>query len=308
MPTPETARPAQALTPKTDTGFWDCIDAVLVVNLKHRTDRWERIHAILRRHLPQEKIVRVDAVYGKQLPGFGEPPWFTARTSEQVAGVRAGAAGCCLSHRKAIEMARAVGYQRILLMEDDAEFFNELDTPEGDAIAQVLRQDDGWDLFYLGYYQRLNKHHVVSRHDCDGRALELWRIRGPLMLHAAVIHERVFDKMLDDLPNPDNPWWWMTYWGSIDSWIYNKFGRDPKVRIWATDPKLIMQYVSYSDICGRDLKPEEAIGTHFESTMVPLDAKAFERCIARTPGERVYQFVKRAGRCIRCRLLGFKKT
>ena len=222
--------------------------------------------------------------------------------------MKAGSAGCCLSHRKAIEIAKAAGYERILLMEDDADFYNELDTPEGDMIAEVLRLDDGWDMFYLGYYQRLNKHHIVERRVIDDRQFELRRIRGPLMLHAAVIHERVFDKMLAGLPTVDTIWHWVSYWGSIDSWIYNRFGRDRRVRIWACEPKLVMQVVSHSDICGRPLTVEESIGTHRSSKLVSLKADAFERSIPVRPHMQCYQLYKRAMRVLRDRLLGYRKT
>lgn len=289
-------------------GFWSCIDAVMVVNLKHRTDRWDRMHRILSKHLPDERIIRVDAEYGKELPGFAQKPWFTDRTSEKVAHMKAGSAGCCLSHRKAIEMAKAAGYQRILLMEDDADFYNELDTAEGDMIAELLAKPNGWDMFYLGYYQRLNKHHIVERRVIDGRQFELRRIRGPLMLHAAVIHERVFDKMLAGLPTKANIWQWVSYWGSIDAWIYNKFGRKRSVRIWACEPKLVMQVVSYSDICGRPLTVEESIGTHRTSKLVSLTADAFNRSIPVRPHMKLYQLYKRSMRFAKDRLRGYRKT
>lgn len=310
QPTTASSSPLSDRTIRSTTrkGFWACIDAVMVVNLKHRTDRWERMHAILSRHLPEEKIIRVDAEYGKELPGFGDKPWFTQRTSEKVAHMKAGSAGCCLSHRKAIEMAKAAGYERILLMEDDADFYNELDSPEGDMIAELLTNPNSWDMFYLGYYQRLNKFHIVERRVIEGRQFELRRIRGPLMLHAAVIHRRVFDKMLAGLPTKGNIWQWVSYWGSIDAWIYNKFGRKRSVRIWACEPKLIMQVVSYSDICGRPLTVEESIGTHRTTKLVSLTASAFERSIPVRPHTKAYQLYKRAMRVTKDRLLGFRKT
>jgi hypothetical protein len=288
--------------------FWSCIDAVYVVNLKHRTDRWDRMHKILRKHLPEEKIVRVDAELGSSLPGYGEKPWFTKRTDETVTRVKAGSAGCCLSHRKAIELARAAGHRRILLMEDDADFYNELDTPEGDRIAELLQDDDAWDMFYLGYYQRVNKHHVVQRDVIDGRKFELRRIRGPLMLHAAVIHERIFDELLAGLPNKQDIWRWTSYWGSIDSWIYNAFGRQRHIRIWACEPKLVMQIVSHSDICGRPLTVEESIGTHRTSTVISLDADAFAQSLPVSAHTKLYQTYKRSMRLVKDRFLGYRKT
>ncbi|MEM9348002.1 MAG: glycosyltransferase family 25 protein [Planctomycetota bacterium] len=309
---PDTDSPA-SLTPSESlreplSPFWQQIDAAMVVNLAHRTDRWERIHGILSKHLPEDRIVRVDAIKGVDLPGYKQTPWFRDHTPEKVSIVKAGAAGCCLSHRKAIEMARHAGYRRILLLEDDADFQNEVDGLEGDAVAGVLQDESSWDMLYLGYYQKYNKHYVAKRIEIDGKPFELRRIRGPLMLHAAVIHERIFDSMLAGLPDPDNPWPWMAYWGSIDAWIQNRFGRDPGVRIWATEPKLVMQVVTWSDICGRMLTEEESQGTHRPVEVTPLDERAFERSIPLSLGERCYQRYKYGTRQLKARLFGHKKT
>ncbi|MBX2853301.1 MAG: glycosyltransferase family 25 protein [Phycisphaeraceae bacterium] len=280
----------------------------MVVNLAERTDRWERISGILSKHLPADQVVRVDAIKGVDLPGYKQRPWFRDHTPEKVSTMKAGAAGCCLSHRKAIEMARDAGYRRILLLEDDADFQNELDGPEGDAVASVLKDDSAWDMFYLGYYQKHNKHYVAKRLEIDGKPFELRRIRGPLMLHAAVIHERVFDAMLDGLPNPKNPWPWMAYWGSVDAWIQNRFGRDPRIRIWATEPKLVMQVATWSDICGRMLTEAESQGMHRPTHATPLDEHAFERSVPLSLGERCYQLYKYGSRRLKARLFGHKKT
>lgn len=300
---------AQSETSRQDeASFWKHIDAAMVVNLAERTDRWERISGILSKHLPAERIVRVDALKGIDLPGYKHKPWFSKKTSDQVAVVKAGAAGCCLSHRKAIEMAKQAGYRRVLLLEDDADFQNELDGPEGEAVGSVLEDDSAWDMFYLGYYQKHNKHYVAKQMDIKGQPFELRRIRGPLMLHAAVIHERIFDALLDGLPAPDNPWPWMAYWGSIDAWIQNRFGRDPHLRIWATEPKLVMQVATWSDICGRMLTEEESQGTHRPTYAEQLDKQAFERSIPLGLGDRIYQTYKYGSRRLKARLFGHTKT
>lgn len=288
--------------------FWSQIDAALVINLKTRDDRWQRIKSILGEHLPEDRIVRVDAVLGRELPGFGEKPWFTARTPEHVARHKAGAAGCCLSHRKAIQTAKDHGYKRMLVLEDDADFINPLDTPEGDAVADVLEDMDAWDMFYLGFNQRVNKHHVVRSIENDGQRLDLLRIRGPLMTHAMIFNERIYDALLEGLPTQKNIWRWMTYWGSIDSWVHNRFGRQRGVKIWGTEPKLVLQIADYSDIAGRPLTVAESQGTHKASKMIPLDLESFENELPLKPLEVAQQLYKRNLRVLKARLLGHKKT
>lgn len=288
--------------------FWDLIDAILIINLKHRNDRWEKIYAKLEEFGVAHKAVQIEAVDGKTLPSYLKKPWFRDSTPEDVARMKAGSAGCCLSHRKALEYASEHGFGRILLMEDDALFRSNLHARDGEVVAQVLAQKDKWDMFYLGFYQRLNKHHVAVSEKIDNQTFELWRIRGPLMFHATVINSAIYEKLLAGLPTQENIWPWMTYWGSIDSWIYNYFGRDSRIKIWATMPKLVVQTPNYSDICGRVLSVEESEGSHRESKLVPLGFEEFERCIDLRLHERVYQTFKRTGRLIRARLLGYHKT
>jgi hypothetical protein len=290
------------------SGFWDAIDAILIVNLAHRTDRWERLSGTLSQIGVADKIHRIDAIDGKTLPGYLAPPWFRARTPEPVARMKAGSAGCCLSHRKAIAYAREKGFERVLVMEDDAHFLDDLTGPEGDAVAELLREDGQWHMLYLGFYQKLNKHHVARRLTLNSKPFELWRIRGPLMFHATVLHHSVYDRLLHGLPTVANIWSWMTYWGSMDAWIYNRFGRDRNVMIWATMPKLVVQVANYSDICGRVLTTGESEGSHIESKLVPLDYPAFEATLDLTAGEKVLQVLKRSGRVARAWLFGYRKT
>lgn len=292
----------------TSSTFWEQVDAILVINLAHRTDRWEKLYTKLAGIGVADKVHRIDAIYGRSLPGYLERPWFSRRTPEAVARMKAGSAGCCLSHRKAIEFARDRGFRHILLLEDDALFNNDLTGREGELIAEVLADDQLWDMFYLGFYQRLNKHHVAHEETIDGHTFKLMRIRGPLMFHATMINQRIYDRLLDELPSTDNIWSWMTYWGSIDAWIQNRFGRDRTIRIWGTQPRLVVQEANYSDICEYVLSVEESEGTHFKSIMIPLGADAFERCLDLSTLEKAHQVLKRGNRWLRARLLGHKKT
>ena len=296
------------MTATASTTFWNQIDAILIVNLAHRSDRWERLHGKLTEIGVADKVHRIDAIDGKMLQGFSRAPWFTAQTPEAVARMRAGSAGCCLSHRKAIEYARARGFARVLLMEDDARFLNDLTGREGEMIGEVLADPQRWDMFYLGFYQKRCRYRVMAHEMIDGSPFELWRIRGPLMFHATVLNRRVYDRLLDGLPVEDNIWSWTSYWGSMDAWIQNRFGRSRTVRIWATMPKLVVQHANYSDICGRILTTEESEGSHFEMATIPLDADAFERSLDRSPFEAIHQTLKRTSRVLRARLRGFRKV
>jgi GR25 family glycosyltransferase involved in LPS biosynthesis len=288
--------------------FWDGIDAVLIINLAHRKDRWDRLYKTLEEIGVADKVHRIDAVLGKNLTGYLQRPWFRDHTPERVSIMKAGAAGCCLSQKKVMAYAKEKGFKRILMLEDDAFFKDDLTGRQGEMIAEIMRQDDAWDMVYLGYYQRKNKHFVAKREEIDGNPFELWRIRGPLYNHAIVMNDKVVDAWLKALPDEKNIWPWMTYWGSIDAWVQNKFGRDSNVKIWAPNPHLVGQKSSFSDILGREMSEEESAGTHRELTFVPLEQEAFERTLDRQPSEIMHQALKRSLRVFRAWLFGYKKT
>jgi glycosyl transferase family 25 len=288
--------------------FWDQIDAILVINLKHRNDRWEKLLSELKVFGVDKKAVRIEAIDGKKLPGYNQKPWFTKKTPENVAKMKAGSAGCCLSHRKAIEFAKAQGYKRILLMEDDARFKEEFNEAADDFLSQFLRNINQCDMLYLGFYQKTCVHVPTQKVHQDGLDYEIWKIRGPLMLHATVINERIYNRLLAGLPTAKVIWPWMTYWGSIDSWIQNKLGRQNNVYIYGCRPNLVVQHANYSDICGRLLTVEESEGTHRESKLIPISEKNFNESVELPLIQKVQQTFKRTGRVVRAYCFGYSKT
>ena len=92
-----------------------------VINLKERTDRWEKIV----NNFKDFKILRIDAIKTDQ-----------------------GAIGCFKSHQKAIEVAKQLNMDKIFVLEDDClpcENFKERFT----IIKNYLETHKNWDL-YLG--------------------------------------------------------------------------------------------------------------------------------------------------------------
>ena len=102
---------------------WNLVDAIAVINLDSCTERMVALREKNGNIIPLEKLYRISAVYGRELPGYGKEPWFTPRTMER-ASYWGGAAGCVLSHRRAIETAREKGWRNVLIIEDDVEFQN----------------------------------------------------------------------------------------------------------------------------------------------------------------------------------------
>src|SRR6478609_5541833 len=59
--------------------FWQMIDGVVVINLDSRPDRWTQFQAATRDIIPAEKLHRLTARLGRDIPGYNQRPWFRGR-------------------------------------------------------------------------------------------------------------------------------------------------------------------------------------------------------------------------------------
>lgn len=224
--------------------FWQSIDAICVINLDHRTDRWESIHTqLLRLGVGEEKIHRISAVWGKELPGYKKGRLFRHCTEEEAL-FWAGRAGCELSHKKCIQYISDHGWQKALILEDDAVFVHNLDGAVGEMLSDVANRFAEWDLFYLGmtpYFSKAEKKQGITE-------TTVARIMGPLCTHAYVISSGGCKKMLSRFPQEENIWKWLAFHVSYDSWIANEIGRSYGYTVWGCYPNLCIQGEFYSDI------------------------------------------------------------
>lgn len=260
----------------TPSPFWEAVDAVCVINLAHRTDRWEDISRQLERcGAPAEKIHRIDAVWGKKLPGFGTHRLFRGCTEEESL-FWAGRAGCLLSHRRCFEWAAAQGFARILILEDDAEFKDDLQGNIGAMLAETALHHPIWDLFYLGMTPYFGAAQQVAAVDTDAGTVRAARVMGPLCTHAYLAHERAFGPMLSLLPQEAKVWQWLAFHLSYDSWIANEYGRSSRRTILGCYPNICIQGASYSDIEHVELTHNQGAlgGRAYPVSLV--DAAAFE--------------------------------
>src|SRR6188768_441351 len=83
--------------------FWQMIDGVVVINLDSRPDRWTQFQATTRNVIPAEKLHRLAARLGRDIPGFNQHPWFRGRKRDRTWAARA---GVTQSHRQALLKAR----------------------------------------------------------------------------------------------------------------------------------------------------------------------------------------------------------
>lgn len=229
---------------------WSKVDRILVVNLDSSPERMTQFLRENAASLPEGRIERLSAVLGRALPTYGKAPWFTERTGER-ARFWGGTAGCALSHRRAIEKARAEGWQNVLIMEDDAVV--RTDAAGLDAFEKALDTLTGDYMLYLGF----NKPVPYGRKLYCGQGVDLWQVEGVLATHAYLLPSSMYDKVLNLLPTEENVWEWLTRYRAVDSMYRDYLSALPGVRICALYPVLVDQGCTTSDIGGQQSQEAE---------------------------------------------------
>jgi glycosyl transferase, family 25 len=223
--------------------FWGQLGGALAVNLDSRPDRWTGLQAqIAGLGLPVE-LVRLSAVRGIDLPGFGARPWFRNGKRDRN---WAGRAGCTLSHRRAIEHAQKAGWSSVLILEDDAVFSPRF-TAVADRLSGFLNTNrPDWTVCYLGFTQPEGP----SRHLADlGDGHALHQVYGCYTTHAYLLRDTTYAWLLDQLPDEHTVWPWIARHRAIDRWYSRNLSRRFETLVVA--PSLITQQAGDSDITGR---------------------------------------------------------
>lgn len=225
--------------------IWEQVDAVLVVNLATRPDRWERFLRASAGVLPPEKVHRVDAVLGRELPGYGEAPWFTHRT-ENRAKVWAGVAGCAMSHAKALALVRQHGWRRVLILEDDVEF---AELGDFAVLPKVLEGRQEAFFLYLGYHcQKPYGTRLATVRRSAAQEREFWRVEGVLTTHAYMISASACEIVLQHMPTVDSIWEWVARYRAIDTFYRDYLSSQLGISVYLIWPALINQAEEESDI------------------------------------------------------------
>ncbi len=223
---------------------WDEVDGIVVINMDSHPERWQDFLAGAGSQLPDDRLHRMSAVVGVELPGYGEAPWFTERTGER-ARFWGGTAGCALSHRRAIEMAREKGWRQVLILEDDAQL-----SPVGADMSRIITRAlrlTGRYMLYLGF----NKPRPYGRPVMTEGEVQLWQIEGVLATHAYLVPESMYDLMLELLPRSEGVWEWLARYRAVDVFYRDFLSEMPGVRTYAVMPHLFRQAEVASCISGQ---------------------------------------------------------
>lgn len=217
------------------------VDGILIINMDSSPERYAAVSAAMAGVLPEERTERLSAVVGRELPGYGKAPWFAERTGTR-AKAWAGAAGCALSHRKGIALARERGWKSVLLLEDDVRAASaESAAP---LLEHVMESCRGACMFYLGY-NRPVPHGSCLMQQGD---YALWQVDGVLATHAYIVTAEAYDTLLAVLPTEENVWEWLARYRAIDTFYREYVAAGGMLPVYAVYPPVMTQADGVSDI------------------------------------------------------------
>lgn len=218
--------------------FWQMIDAVIVVNLDQRTDRWVQFQTATRDLIPPEKLHRLSARWGRDISGFGQRPWFRGGKRDRTWAARA---GVTQSHRQALLKARASGWRTVLILEDDVAFVPDFPALTC-ALARAL-QDNEWQLCYLGFTEPWSPCRQLAE---LAASHALYQVHGCNTAHAYLVRETARNWLLGQLPDETQVWKWLATHRAIDRWLQRHVGLDFPVA--CVSPSVVNQVEGFSDI------------------------------------------------------------
>lgn len=236
------------MQPPVSNPLWSLIDGAFVINLDQRADRWAQFQTAARAVIPAEKLHRFSACLGRELPGFGQRPWFRGGQRDRT---WAGRAGCLQSHRRALLKARELGWRTVLLLEDDAEFAPGFSSLAG-ALAAALSEHD-WQVCYLGFTEPWAPGRELAKLNAP---FSLRQIHGGTTTHAYLVREAARDWILARLPDEESVWPWLATHRAIDRWYQRQLGLH--FPVVCVSPSLVNQGASASDIVASAAPPAVA--------------------------------------------------
>jgi len=224
--------------------FWDLVDAVLLINLDQREDRWTQFQQAVATIIPPGKLHRISAVLGRELPGYGTTPWFRGRKRDLTWAARA---GCTLSHRRALATAREHGWRTVLILEDDVILDESFEQSLPAIAAALARNNDSWHICYLGFTDPVAPCRALDDIDATHRMFE---ICGCSTTHAYLVKPQPRDWILAQLPDESSIWPWLSRHRAIDRWYKHVLSRH--FQVTCVSPSVMNQQAGFSDIARRE--------------------------------------------------------
>lgn len=209
------------------------INQIYIINLKHRTDRWDKCIKQLNKY-NITRYIRFDAIK----PDLNEinPIQYSKNNLRINTNYIIGALGCKLSHLNIIKHARQNNFKQILILEDDFlladNFIHKFDS----IIEKINKKNIIIDMLYLGF--------SVVRSDpyIDTDITNLKKLRNCHTTHAYMLNEHFYNTIINEIE---------TCYCEIDV-CYANLQKKYK-NIYGISPCLVGQQESYSDILNKNV-------------------------------------------------------
>lgn len=203
---------------------FDYFDAIYCINLKERTDRWERCHVEFEKFGISDRVIQFSAIK----PEYDErwnrwTPW--ARPGFPLPG----AVGCAESHRAVIKLAKEQTLNNVLVLEDDFVVCDSWSENLESSLTDLIKYN--WHLFYLGYH--LHKTWGMRRDRGENlKQIGSKKKRGIHLTVGLAYNSSIFDYLIEDIDPFD--WKKQGRQGHVDKYFaknrkLNKFYAEPMI-------------------------------------------------------------------------------
>lgn len=127
----------------------DSLDKIFIINLEHRTDRWQSCLRQLQR-FNITNYERFSAIK-PNLSDFSEQWYVKNVNARKDDNYLIGSLGCKLSHLAILLKAQRLGYRSILILEDDFVLSDAFNSVYTRTMESIHTKQLPWQMLYLGF-------------------------------------------------------------------------------------------------------------------------------------------------------------
>ena len=232
--------------------FFDNIDQIYVVSLKHRKDRRDELLEEFKKIGLLDKIKFFIAEPYKEIYKSGSHFKLNVLfdvnknffSKNKISDKKQGPFGCFISHQQCFIDAKRNNFKTILILEDDCSFYDN----KVDMLSKINIKNSNFDLCYFGHYTK-NKSKIL---ETDIKNLyEVTTEKSIGQAHSIIFKEKMINYM-SEIKIPKEIY--KKRWG-IDTFYMSNICKREDMKTYLIYPNVTYQRLSYSDndnmICER---------------------------------------------------------
>jgi GR25 family glycosyltransferase involved in LPS biosynthesis len=187
------------------------------INLDRRADRWEECQKEFEKH--NLVVERFSAIDGNNL--------------DPLPNLNLGQVGAIHSHRGIIQKAKERNLENILILEDDVQFVQSINSKFSELYDRI---PDDWDVILFGGNHAANN--PWSKGELTFVTDNIFKVSYSLALHCYAVKNTIFDLAINSLSKMNK---------TADE-LFAEIQKD--INCYIIRPHLAWQRPSYSDLCG----------------------------------------------------------